>query len=639
SKICLHIAVFAAFDLSIRLVLSSQFSFCSEGKFYSFSAEACPGGILLKTPLNIDEPCHCFGTDLRIYSTCGADSLIKTQSTPSGCEKPLIENKEDWDGQVMLLIPADLPWSGRSKQKETCAEISARCKWSNSTVVSEKPEKVRRKLPQLVATEEPSPTPNTTSLSDETGGNSSSESEEGSYSDEIESTTGDYTHTTQPLETPSESDSLGRSVIEKLSKVENQYDPPSSKIISSQVPQSISPDNSEMARFTRESMDKAMTENKQLMRHVWNVKSGHIPDPPPNTKTFKMIKKAMRIVSKIVPNKIIQDINFYEAYLAFRELFSHIDEDELTDKYLQVQGYRSVMLALDLCLNNARELPFKTTGRPRQIQSFYLLHDAGYTIKEPKLPENRVHDIDGEDYIVGIIWKIFDIALSACIQEFNENPGSQFDYVNAILNVFYRESVQNRWYQPQIDTTASRAMVEIISHPDIKILMQNVDKIDAAVHMASTFQAFLSKPKNVLIHDLTLTTVNPPVVSVGETTPEGVEDTTTRSSPPGNEPNNHTSSGDSGKTRDKRENIVISLADQNELSSLPKSRRKRAEYTKDNSDDKTKQNIGEETSLSAYEIWDGAAYCLQKKDDNLPPSYSNTFPDAKTACQNIQTDE
>ena len=34
----------------------------------------------------------------------------------------------------------------------------------------------------------------------------------------------------------------------------------------------------------------------------------------------------------------------------------------------------------------------------------------------------------------------------------------------------------------------------IISHPDLNILMKNLDKIDAAVHLTSKFHDFLKKP-------------------------------------------------------------------------------------------------------------------------------------------------
>jgi hypothetical protein len=129
-------------------------------------------------------------------------------------------------------------------------------------------------------------------------------------------------------------------------------------------------------------------------------------------------------------------------------------------------------------------------------------------------------------------------------------------------------------------------MLEIISHPDIKILMENLDKIDAAAHMASNFKAFLTKPKNVLIHDLTQTTPRA-ASSDTETTPGGALVTK--------------------NVRRKREAGEISDKGQKDL--------------------------------SIYEIWDGSAYCLLKEDETLPPSFSNTFPDVKTVCQGIQTDE
>lgn len=104
-----------------------------------------------------------------------------------------------------------------------------------------------------------------------------------------------------------------------------------------------------------------------MLRHVTSIKAGQIPDPPPVSKTFRMLKESMKIVGKMIPNRVIKDVNLYEAYLGFLYLFQDIDEDIRTDRHLNIQDYKSIMLSLDLCLEHAIEIPFRTSGKPRQV--------------------------------------------------------------------------------------------------------------------------------------------------------------------------------------------------------------------------------------------------------------------------------
>jgi hypothetical protein len=60
SKILCNFLVLA---IVVKSTLSQKYSFCSNGKQYVFSEEACPGGVFLKSRMEIDEPCHCFSSE------------------------------------------------------------------------------------------------------------------------------------------------------------------------------------------------------------------------------------------------------------------------------------------------------------------------------------------------------------------------------------------------------------------------------------------------------------------------------------------------------------------------------------------------------------------------------------------------
>ena len=116
-------------------------------------------------------------------------------------------------------------------------------------------------------------------------------------------------------------------------------------------------------------IDPEAEKRVEMLRHVTYIKAGQIPDPPPVSMTFRMLKESMKIVGKLIPNRVIKDINIYEAYLGFLYLFQTIDEDIRTDRHLNIQDYKSIMLSLDLCLEHAIEIPFRTSGKPRQVDT------------------------------------------------------------------------------------------------------------------------------------------------------------------------------------------------------------------------------------------------------------------------------
>jgi len=58
------IIVLVIYLVSIEFGVTKEYKFCSKDKvLYTFTSEACPGGIFLKEPLIMDPQCYCHDTE------------------------------------------------------------------------------------------------------------------------------------------------------------------------------------------------------------------------------------------------------------------------------------------------------------------------------------------------------------------------------------------------------------------------------------------------------------------------------------------------------------------------------------------------------------------------------------------------
>ncbi|CAL8113622.1 unnamed protein product [Orchesella dallaii] len=429
------------------------FEFCADNQLFEFSYEACPGGVLLKNPLELTESCGCVNKHLTVYSPCETPSLDENRavSPPKACKRMGSRSTLSHEAVLIKLIQPYGSIFSDSHKDSKCERVLSTCFRNSSTSIISRLPQFDNHIPALKIEPE--------------------------YPQKL------------------------------FSSPEGRVKRNTNEIQHSQSHRQ----KRDLSQIADETVRNQVQDTIDFLNELQTgTGSGTIKKP--KSLTFQMLAKTVEIFNSITPREIIEDETTNSILSLFFKKYQMVEGpsysgrlliDDSVDKLI----FEDIMSRLHECASKAsdasQEFEFRSETGMCPVSVTHVIDKVSRPDASVKkrllplkefMPQDRRYVPHREDFLLGALWKMFDSVYSYCFPYLfaYHNAQALIYYFNYMENIFVSPFVVQDFVSSSGNGTSSYSSK--IEHEDLRVLMDNIDSMNEAVHMLGQFKNFLSKP-------------------------------------------------------------------------------------------------------------------------------------------------